>query len=382
MRKKMIAEIFNSSLISGPETLVLPNLNLLKEPFCIIWLREERVDADKNNKAFEYFKKFAVVHVISVTARHDIVAAAKLREKLLELKITIAHAHDVKATYILHLCGEHSNYKRISTHHGVHARSLLKVILYEQFYSRFILPKMDKTLIVCSSDLPILLSRGLSESKIIIHLNGVDRPKIDWDDRVSLQLKIRADWNIKAAPGEKIYGILARLAKEKEHKLALETFARTKDLSYKILCFGVGPEAENLKRLTVELGLQEKVVWMGYRNSVGEELAGFDGLLSFSRAEGLPISLIEAGWASTPVFSRVVDGVADLLPDNSFGYLFKKDATMDEIDSEFRKFYQDSGESRARAFQLRIQADFSGRSWAKKMDNIIESLHYSLLGKS
>ncbi len=58
---------------------------------------------------------------------------------------------------------------------------------------------------------------------------------------------------------------------------------------------------------------------MGYRDDVGRELAGLDLVLSFSKAEGLPINLIEAGWAGTPVMSMLVGGVKDLIPGDSFG---------------------------------------------------------------
>ena len=378
----MIAQIFNSSLISGPETLVLPNLKLISTPFCIIWLREERIAKEQNDKVLEYFKKFADVYVISVYKRRDLKAASKLRAKLLELNITLAHAHDVKASYILHLSGISDQYKRISTHHGVHARSLFIVFLYEQFYSRYILPKLDRALIVCSTDKPILIARGVPEEKIIIHLNGVDRPKITWEERSEIQKTIRASWNIKAAPKQKIFGIVARLAKEKDHQLALNIFSKTKDLNFVVLCFGLGPEEENLKELTKTLGLEEKVKWMGYRSTLGNELAGFDGLLSFSMAEGLPINMIEAGWASTPILARVVDGVVDLLPSPEYGKCFPMNASIVEMEKQFRAFFVESGEKEAKNLLTRIEADFSGRSWAKKMDNIIESLDLNQMRKT
>lgn len=370
----MIAQIFNSSLISGPETLILPNLKFIKSSYCIIWLKEVRVEEAKNEKVLAYFKQFAEVHVIPVTSRRDTKAAAQLKAKLEELNIKIAHAHDVKATYILDLSGASNKYKRISTHHGVHARSGLSVVLFEQFYSRFILPQMDKTITVCSTDKPILVDRGIAPEKIIVHLNGVDRPKINWEERSALQETIRKSWGITTAPAEKLYGIVARLADEKDHALALRCLARLKDLSFKVLCFGLGPEEVKLKALTKELGLEDKVIWMGYRGSLGQELAGFDGLLSFSRAEGLPINMIEAGWASTPIFARVVDGVADLIPDKEFGFPFPMDEKLEKMETRFREFYSDTGEKQARNMLTRIESNFSGKSWAKQMDKIVEVL--------
>lgn len=371
----MIAQIFNSSLISGPETLILPNLKFIKTPYCIIWLKEVRVDEAKNEKVLTYFKSFADVHIIPVTSKRDTKAAALLKKKLEELKITIAHAHDVKATYILDLSGASKNYKRISTHHGVHARSGLSVVLYEQFYSRFILPQMDKVITVCSTDKPILVDRGIKAKNVIVHLNGVDRPKITWEERETLKTKIRESWGIKVSANEKVYGIVARLADEKDHALALRCVARLKDLPFKVYCFGLGPEEERLKAMTKELGLEDKVIWMGYRGTLGQELAGFDGLLSFSRAEGLPINMIEAGWASTPIFARVVDGVADLIPNKEFGFPFPMDEKLEKIESRFREFYKTDGEKQARNMLSRVENDFSGRSWAQQMDKIVEILN-------
>jgi glycosyltransferase involved in cell wall biosynthesis len=377
----MIAQIFNSSLVSGPETLVLPNMKLVNSTFCIIWLKEVRVSEDKNTNVYEYFKKFSNVHIIHVSKRRDLKAAQLLREKLEELKITIAHAHDVKASYILHLSGESNKYKRLSTHHGVHARSTFMVLLYEQFYDRFILPKLDATLVVCSSDKPILVARGVPENKVIVHLNGVERKKVDWEERSELQKMIHERWGLTKGK-DKIYGILARLALEKDHQLALKTFERARDLNFKVLCFGVGPEEKRLKKMTEDMGLSEKVLWMGYRANLGEELAGLDGLLSFSRAEGLPINIIEAAWAGTPVFARVVDGVDDLIPNQSFGTLFKKNASLVDVEKAFREFHQKENEEQARAFQRRVETSFSGRSWAARLNVINQSFLKNLTGEA
>ena len=56
---------------------------------------------------------------------------------------------------------------------------------------------------------------------------------------------------------------------------------------------------KSLQESAPRAGLEKRLVWMGYRKNVGAELAGLDLLLSFSKAEGLPINLIEAGWAAT-----------------------------------------------------------------------------------
>ena len=50
----MIFHIFNSSLISGPETLVLPALVKFPQPVQILLLREKRIAAAKQNHVEDY----------------------------------------------------------------------------------------------------------------------------------------------------------------------------------------------------------------------------------------------------------------------------------------------------------------------------------------
>jgi len=72
--------------------------------------------------------------------------------------------------------------------------------------------------------------------------------------------------------------------------------------------FRSGPLEDKLRRQVRILGLENRIVWMGYRKEAGSELAGLDILLSFSKAEGLPISLIEAGWRERRSWPRASAG--------------------------------------------------------------------------
>lgn len=372
----MIAQIFNSSLISGPETLVLPNLHYLSRPYCVIWLKEERRSEAENKKVFDYFSSYAKVYTIPVRKRWDKKAAQELHQLLIQLNVRYAHAHDVKASWILAQTPVPASYRKISTHHGVHARSGFQIRLYEQYYSRFVLPQMDLVLCLCESDFQILLSRGIKKNKLKIHYNGVDRPLVTPEARLELQKNIRQKWQIDISADEKIYGIIARLAHEKDHEkalLVLQQYLRIANQKIKILCFGTGPLQESLIRKTKELGLEEIVLWMGYRSTVGSELAGFDGLLSFSQAEGLPINLIEAAWALTPIFARQVDGVADLIPKSQYGVSFPASLPNHEIAKLLAEFATKDHSTQALAMQQRVIDQFSGKKWVSRLEELLQT---------
>jgi glycosyltransferase involved in cell wall biosynthesis len=373
----MIAEIFNSSLISGPETLVLPNLKHLKRRACVIWLKEERCAPEANRRVQDYFERHAETHIIPVHSRNDRDAARELRVLLHSLGASIAHAHDVKASFLLARAGASENYRRISTHHGVHARSGALVRLYEEIYCRFVLPHFDRSLVVCTSDRESLVRRGVPAERVRVHLNGIDRNVISWSERAHARAELHRAWGLKAAPGEKIFGIVARLAREKDHEFALRLLAQVRDLPFRVLCFGTGPLAEKLARKTNQLGLSNKVLWMGYRKTLSQELHGFDGILSLSRAEGLPINLIEAGFANTPIFARVVDGVADLLPSPIYGDPVLPDRPESEWVANLKDFIlrdETVQAKKALAMQERVISGFSGLMWAKRLDEIADEL--------
>src|SRR5262249_23725343 len=127
-------------------------------------------------------------------------------------------------------------------------------------------------------------------------------------------------------------------------------------LPWQLALFGTGPLERDLQALGKNLALEGRLRWMGYRSGVGNELAGLDILLSISPAEGLPINLIEAGWAGTPVFATAVDGNLDLIPSRAEGHLFAVNRPPLEIASELRELIKDDStrQTMGRRFQERV----------------------------
>jgi len=80
---------------------------------------------------------------------------------------------------------------------------------------------------------------------------------------------------------------------------------------------GEGPEEENLRFLAEELGLQERVHFLGNvpYEALPAYLHGSDIFLRPSRSEGMGNSFIEAMAAGLPVIATQVGGIADFLFD-------------------------------------------------------------------
>src|SRR5262249_23293511 len=195
--------------------------------------------------------------------------------------------------------------------------------LYESFYARFVLPRYDRVLCCSRADEQNLLARGVPRDRLVLQWNGVDGALVSPGERSLAQRDIRRQWGVRE--GGFVLGVVGGLSREKRLDRVLgvaeELAHLAPDLDFRVLCFGTGPLFEPLFKKTADLGLAEHVQWMGFRDGIGREMAGVDLLLSLSDGEGMPLNLIEAGWAATPVLATAVGGVVDLLGNPPAGRL-------------------------------------------------------------
>jgi len=394
-KKPIVMHVFNTSVISGPETLVLPNLaqtdDLLNNH---VYMLTESRHPTTRSEVVTYPKKLGLCTTeIEVRSRLDRIAISNFADEILRLKPRIVHAHDIKAsTYALQAFHKLKKMnpgiaapRLVSTHHGVRGRFGIKNKIFEAYYVRGVLPHFDKTLSVCTSDARILKRRGLSSQKVVIHQNGVDRPLVTDDQRRTLASKIRDQWNLPKKWGQDyiLVGSVGRFSVEKNPLRALNFFAQLVKLQkqnegtpVKLIFFGQGPLMKKVIEEIQQLNLQEHVLIYGYRNQVGFELAGLDMLISFSLAEGMPINIIEAGWAGTPVLASAVDGVVDLLDEGRAGLLFDLETSDQEIALRAHEVLNNSALSKDMSHKLqeRVTTYFSGRVWNKKLLELYSEL--------
>lgn len=384
----MIIHVFNSSVVSGPERLVLPALARTRERFMIVNLVETRLRRAGDPDPLEVFcRSLGLRHAaIPVDGRWDSAAIRRLRDLLLKTAPELAHAHVGKASIYLARAarGLRARPPLVSTHHGVRGLPDLKTRLYELLYRRLFLPSFDRVLCVSTEDFATVRRSGVDASRLRLHLNGVDGRKLDAAARAAESARVRALWlpNEKSSGGLFLCGVVGRLSAEKDHARLLKVLARLEKngapADWRCLVFGRGDLEAALKDSARRAGLERRVVWLGYRDDVGRELAGLDLLLSFSRAEGLPINLIEAGWAATPVVSTLVGGVKDVLPDARFGVGIPPEEPADETARRLASAMTAAGRSelaaQGRRLQERVAAEFSRERWSARLREIYAEL--------
>ena len=86
-----------------------------------------------------------------------------------------------------------------------------------------------------------------------------------------------------------------------------------------------------------------------------------------SIAEGLPLNVIEAGWAATPVVATAVGGTTDLLGDPPAGVLVPPWEATEAIADRLAALLRDPSLASAlgKALQARVASRFSGRRVAR-----------------
>ncbi|MCI0356223.1 MAG: glycosyltransferase, partial [Acidobacteria bacterium] len=87
------------------------------------------------------------------------------------------------------------------------------------------------------------------------------------------------------------------------------------------LVVGAGSQDPSLKRLAADLGLAERVLFLGHRQDVYDVIRAMDVFLLSSDHEGLPMAVLEALALGVPVVARSVGGVPQVVREGENGFL-------------------------------------------------------------
>ncbi len=116
--------------------------------------------------------------------------------------------------------------------------------------------------------------------------------------------------------GVPLVGSVTRLSAQKRIDRMIEAVALVPEAHLALA--GEGELEEELRRRAAELGVQDRVHFLGYRGDVERVLAALDVFAVTSDREGMANAMLEAMAAGVPVVSTPVSGAAEALaPDGS-----------------------------------------------------------------
>jgi glycosyltransferase involved in cell wall biosynthesis len=158
----------------------------------------------------------------------------------------------------------------------------------------------------------------LPAGKMAVIPNALTPPDESDSDRASLR------GSLGLGPADVAIALIGRMEFQKNHRLALEAFAALRPAvrdTIMLFLIGSGNEDLALRERTRELGIAERVRFLGFRSDVHELLTVMDVVLMTSWFEGMPLALIEAMMAGVPIVTTPWTGARNMLGDGRFGFI-------------------------------------------------------------
>ncbi|MCC5858732.1 MAG: glycosyltransferase [Ectothiorhodospiraceae bacterium] len=186
---------------------------------------------------------------------------------------------------------------------------------------RFGLLRLAAERIVTVSDslAGLLTRRGFPSRQVMTVHNGVDPSRFRRDASRALRERLGVP------AGHVLLGAVGNFRGSKDYANLVRALAHARDLGAPVTCAVIGqeddryyPEAE---RLRADLGLEDRLHFLGFQDDVPGFLSGLDGLVLSSSAEGFSIVVVEAMVAGLPVVATRCGGPEDIITHDEDGWL-------------------------------------------------------------
>jgi glycosyltransferase involved in cell wall biosynthesis len=166
----------------------------------------------------------------------------------------------------------------------------------------------DKIICVSEYDRQIGLAAGMSSEKLLTIHNGMKDVAVEFKANPTKAKPIKV-------------AMVARFDRQKDHATLIEAF---RDLNGELMLIGDGPGLEQIKQRVEQLGMSDRVSFLGFRQDIAEILAQVQIYALISNWEGLPCTIIEAMRAGLPVVASDVGGVSEIVLNGQTGYLIPR----------------------------------------------------------
>lgn len=244
--------------------------------------------------------------------------AVKIREVADQYGLDLVHAHyAIPHATSAFLAREMLKPKRLPTITTLHGTDITLVGMMPSFYevTRFSISVSDGITTVSQ----FLKDETVNEFKIdkpirVIH-NFVDSE--EFQPRCNEAVRRRL-----APEGERIIVHVSNFRKVKNLPVVVDVFAEVqKETPTRLVLIGDGPEREATERYACEVGVQDKVVFMGDQEYIAEILPVGDVFLLPSEHESFGLAALEAMSCAVPVVGSRIGGLPEVIVDGVTGYL-------------------------------------------------------------
>jgi len=278
--------------------------------------------------------------------------------------VNVVHTHGYRSDIVGGHAGHESKVPIVTTVHGFTGGGL-KNRAYEAL-QRFVFRRFDAVVAVSRPQADQLRTSGVSDRRLHIIPNAL-APHGAPLDRAAARRALEL-------PAEGLLaGWVGRVSREKAVDVFIDALSSIGDRVIQGVILGDGPEraAEQARADSVA---PSRFLWLGAVPDAARYFAAFDLFVLSSRAEGLPMVLLEAMAAGVPIVTTNVGGIPDLLSPAE-GALVPPDDPK-ALASAMRAALDDraAASARARAAQLRQRAEFDVGPWSDRYETLYRNL--------
>lgn len=248
----------------------------------------------------------------------DIFSARKIVRIIREKNIEIVHAHAARDYPIAALAAQIAKIKLVLTRHLLSPLNALH---------KFLLPKDTVFIAVAKTVREKLLEQKLlPPEKVRLIRNGIDTLHFRKTKETTNREKLLRE--LKLPVGNLLVGIAGAIARHKGQTdfvraaaLVLRQFPATE-----FVIIGRNDSAKDkyrkrLEKLIEELGLQNKIHFLGWFADVAPVFSVLDVFVSASRAESFGLAIVEAMASACAVVAAETDGAKEIIENNETGKL-------------------------------------------------------------
>lgn len=318
---------------------------------------------DKNNVFYEsLIGKGVKIKIAKYNSIYDPRNIFEIRRVIIEGKYDLVHSHLFPTQYwvaIARLFNKNQKLKLATTEHNTYNRR--RKWFFLRPIDRFIYSKYDLIISVSEKTKENLISwtspKQESLDKYIVIENGINLENIE--DAQSYN-KVDLVKNIDNTG--KIVCMIGRFSEQKDQATLIKAMSKL-SANIHLLLIGEGKLKAFNENLAKELGLSQRVHFLGFRSDVLQIIKTVDIIVLSSHWEGFGLAAVEGMAAKKPVIASSVEGLFEVV--NGYGLMFEA-GNEDELASLIKRlvenedFYSQTAttcKKRSREFSIQKMAD-------------------------
>ena len=291
----------------------------------------------------------------------DFLLPFRLANVLRKEKIDFVHTHNFGPLIYGGLAARMAGIHAINTRHGREEKKASSCIW-----------NLNRKIIAISEDArrELLRHNKIPSCKVRVIYNG-----ISINSKINVNKAVNKRQELGLNPSDLVVGNVARLSEEKDHFTLIEAFFKVnKEMENTMLVIaGDGQLKDSLRLKVKSLKLEDKVLFLGFRDDAQELMYIFDVFTLSSTTEGVSLTLLEAMASEKPVVATNVGGNPEVVTDGVTGFLVPPKEPERMAEAIIRILSdRDMAKRMGEAGRKRVEEKFSLERMVKEYQEIYE----------